>query len=270
MSSSYLNMAAGAFLGTCFVAMTLSIVSGSIYYSPNPEKEGFVIKAEKTAAGGAAQPPSRRSRRSRRCCRRPTSRRATRSSRSAKPATAATRAGRTRSDPICGTSSDRPIASHPGFSYSSALKKFSDGSKKKWTYERLNHWLHDPRGYVSGTAMTFPGVKDNQDRADVIAYLHTLSDNPVPFPKPEAANSEKAAAGGKGAPAADKGKASAEQSSKPGTAPASKAPAKDAANAGSKEPAQNAAGQKPQSQGANDQSAPATQKPAVQKPASNQ
>ncbi len=78
----------------------------------------------------------------------------------------------------------RPIASHPGFDYSSALK---DYAKKhgKWTYELLNHFIHDPRQDVPGTKMTFAGLDKVQERADVIAFLRTLNDNPPPLPTPE-------------------------------------------------------------------------------------
>ena len=264
MSSSYLNMAAGAFLGTCFVAMTLSIVSGSIYYSPNPEKEGFVIKAEKTAAAGTGQAAKPGIPAIAPLLQKADVKKGAQVFKKCEACHSGDKGGPNKIGPNLWDVVDRPIASHPGFSYSSALQKFSDGSKKKWTYERLNHWLHDPRGYVSGTAMTFPGVKEDQDRADVIAYLHTLSDKPVPYPKPEAAKgNDKAAAGEKGGSAAATPKASGDQSSKPETAPADKAPAKNATDAGSKEPAQNATSQNPQSQGANGQSAPATQKPAA-------
>ena len=53
--------------------------------------------------------------------------------------------------------------------------------------EELDKFLTNPRGYIPGTAMTFAGISNPQQRADVIDYLHTLSDNPVPLPKAEAA-----------------------------------------------------------------------------------
>ncbi len=71
-----------------------------------------------------------------------------------------------------------------GFAYSDALEKFKG---KPWTYDALNKWLFKPADYAPGTHMTFAGIPDAQLRADVIDYLHTLSDQPVPFPKPEAA-----------------------------------------------------------------------------------
>jgi cytochrome c len=55
----------------------------------------------------------------------------------------------------------------PGFNYSSANK----GSGKVWTEQELYVYLKDPQKEVPGTYMTFTGVKDDQKRADVIAYL---------------------------------------------------------------------------------------------------
>jgi cytochrome c len=73
----------------------------------------------------------------------------------------------------------RKIASVSGFAYSDALK----GMSGDWSYEELNKWISDPKAMASGTKMTFPGEKDPQKRADILAYLQTLSEKPVPFPK---------------------------------------------------------------------------------------
>ena len=73
----------------------------------------------------------------------------------------------------------RPIASFPGFDYSDSIKKIGGD----WTYEKLDHWIHDPKAMASGTKMIFPGEKNPQKDADILAYLQTLSDKPVPFPK---------------------------------------------------------------------------------------
>src|SRR4029453_13881331 len=53
----------------------------------------------------------------------------------------------------------------------------------KWTFEELDKFLANPRRDVPGTAMTFAGIERDRQRADVIAYLRTLSDNPVPLPQ---------------------------------------------------------------------------------------
>jgi cytochrome c len=74
---------------------------------------------------------------------------------------------------------DRPVASVAGFNYTAALK----AKGGKWTFGALNKWLTDPRADVPGTAMTFAGLSSEKQRADVIAYLDSLSKNPVPLPK---------------------------------------------------------------------------------------
>jgi len=69
-------------------------------------------------------------------------------------------------------------AHHSGYSYSSALKNFGG----KWDYAALDEFLRDPRGDVKGTKMSFAGLTKADERADVIAYLRTLSDSPKPLP----------------------------------------------------------------------------------------
>ncbi|MEZ5843013.1 MAG: cytochrome c family protein [Hyphomicrobiaceae bacterium] len=67
---------------------------------------------------------------------------------------------------------------HAGFNYSGAMKEKAG----KWGYEELALFIHNPKGYVPGTKMAFAGVPDNAELADILAYLRTLSDNPVPLP----------------------------------------------------------------------------------------
>jgi cytochrome c len=72
----------------------------------------------------------------------------------------------------------RPRASAPGFEYSSALK----GKAGNWTFDDLNTWLHNPKSFAPGTKMAFAGIDDDKERADVIDYLDSLSNSPVPLP----------------------------------------------------------------------------------------
>jgi cytochrome c len=67
-----------------------------------------------------------------------------------------------------------------GFNYTAGLK----AKAGPWTFDELNEWLHKPSSYVPGTRMAFAGIKNDQQRADVIAYLRGLSPNPVPLPAP--------------------------------------------------------------------------------------
>jgi cytochrome c len=75
------------------------------------------------------------------------------------------------------------IADVPGFAFSEALKAHSS---ETWDYDKLNQWLISPKTWAPGTKMTYAGDKDDADRANIIAYLSTLSDSPVPFPAPAA------------------------------------------------------------------------------------
>jgi len=91
---------------------------------------------------------------------------------------------------------NRPAASVEGFCYSAAMKEFGAGGNK-WDFEHLNKFLTSPKGFIKGTAMGFAGDKKDNERADLIAYLRTLSDNPAPLPTADAAP----AAGGDAKPA---------------------------------------------------------------------
>lgn len=85
-----------------------------------------------------------------------------------------------------------PHAHMQGFSYSDAIKS----KKGPWTYDELNEWLHKPSEYAPGTRMAFPGIKNDQERANVIDYLHSLSHNPEPLPPATAPAPAPAPAGG--------------------------------------------------------------------------
>ena len=65
-----------------------------------------------------------------------------------------------------------------GFNYSNALKS----KQGKWTYDELDKWLAKPAAYAPGTRMTFVGVKDPKERADIIDYLRSLSHSPEALP----------------------------------------------------------------------------------------
>jgi cytochrome c len=73
----------------------------------------------------------------------------------------------------------RGAGSVDGFGYSAGLKALGG----EWSYERLAGFLNNPKGYVAGTKMAYAGIADPEKLADVLAYLGTLSDAPVPMPK---------------------------------------------------------------------------------------
>ena len=78
---------------------------------------------------------------------------------------------------------NRAIAGHPGFGYSGALQAHA-AEAPEWTYEELNGFLWAPKEWVPGTSMGFAGISDVQERANVIAYLRSISGDP-PLPTEE-------------------------------------------------------------------------------------
>jgi cytochrome c len=186
MDSNEVNKLLAGLLGTVFVVFSVGLVSNALFASPAPEKSGFAIEAAEPAEGGAAAPAAE-----------------------AKPiadllATANAEAGAAvfkkcqachsgekggpnKVGPDLWDIVDRPVAEHEGFAYSAGMKEFSKGGTEKWTYDNLNHFITSPKKFVKGTAMGFAGLPKDEDRANVIAYLRTLSDSPKPLPAPGAA-----------------------------------------------------------------------------------
>jgi cytochrome c len=95
-----------------------------------------------------------------------------------------------------------PQAHADGFAYSDIFSQHNaDGLV--WSYENMNAFLESPKGYAPGTKMAFAGVKSAEERADIMAYLQTLSANPAPFPVAEAGAEEAAPAAEEEAPATE-------------------------------------------------------------------
>ena len=108
-----------------------------------------------------------------------------------------------------------PIGKHAaGFAYSEALS----GKGGNWDWKSMDAWLSSPRGFAPGTKMTFAGLGDPQDRANVIAYLNANGTN-LPLP---AAPAEAAPAAAAAAPAAEGAAAPAAEGNAAAPAPAKK------------------------------------------------
>jgi cytochrome c len=112
-----------------------------------------------------------------------------------------------------------PIGSHAaGFAYSEALA----GHGGNWDWANMNAWLTSPRRFANGTKMSFAGLSDPQDRANVMAYMNAQGSN---LPLPAAPAAAPAATPAAGAPvaegaAAPTAGAAAAQAAAPAPAPA--------------------------------------------------
>jgi cytochrome c len=245
MDSFELNKLIGALLAVVFVVFSVSIVSDAIFATHAPATPGYaiVVAEAETDSGGAAE--------------------------EAGPsvldliATADVAAGQTafRKCTACHTAEEggankvgpnlygvlnRPIASHEGFSYSAAMRDFSQGGSVVWDYEHLSGFLQSPRSYVSGTAMAFAGIRNIQEEANLIAYLRSLSADPAPLPAAAAEEAPAESAPAEAAPAEEQPESPAE-----GTAPqptpqddgTSAAPEPDAGTESGERPAEEAPAQ---------------------------
>ncbi|HXQ49718.1 MAG TPA: cytochrome c family protein [Stellaceae bacterium] len=80
---------------------------------------------------------------------------------------------------LYGVVGDEIAHARGNYDFSAALKQAGGG--KTWTPDLLNDWLFKPQNFAKGTKMTFIGVPKAKDRADIIAYLNSLSDAPKPL-----------------------------------------------------------------------------------------
>lgn len=200
MNSFELNKILGAILATCLILLALSIGAGALFAPEKPAKPGYAIAVKETGAGGkpAAAEPEK-----------PIA--VLLASASAEKGQAVAKqcqschtfekGGPNRVGPnLYNIVGDERGKDRGGFNFSAAMK----AKGGEWSYEELNKFLKDPRGYIPGTAMTFAGLSRDTQRADVIAYLRTLSDSPKPLPTAADAGAAAPAEGAKPAEAPKK------------------------------------------------------------------
>ena len=180
MDSFEFNKFAMSLLGVVFIIMSVNFVSEGIFHSEKPETPGYLIDVAEAGHGGSGEEAG------------PAydpindllaAADVAAGEKVAKKCTAChslDEGGADKVGPHLWGVVGRPIASADGFSYSSAMKEFS--ADKSWTFEELNGFLWKPKAHVKGTSMGFAGVKKTKDRANLVAYLRSLSGSPVPLP----------------------------------------------------------------------------------------
>ena len=179
MDSYEFNKVAGAILGTLMLTMALGLFAGFVFSPGVPAKPGYELPnapateapAEANAAAAAPLPVLL--------------------------AKADVQKGESFAK-VCGACHNfqkgagakigpplwdivgRPVASVANFDYSDGLKKKGGN----WTLADINAFITNPKAYVPGTKMGFAGEENAEKRADIVDYLHTLSDSPQPLPAP--------------------------------------------------------------------------------------
>jgi cytochrome c len=178
MDSFELNKIMGALLGCCLVLLSLNIAAGAIFAPHKPAKPGYDIAVPETPSGGAPAGPAEPEKPIAELL---ASSDVAKGEQAAKKCAAChtfNKGGPNRVGPNLWGVVERPKGTEGGFNYSAALK----GKGGNWSYDDLNKFLANPKGFVQGTNMQFAGINRASERADLLNYLHTLSDAPKPLP----------------------------------------------------------------------------------------
>ena len=183
MNSFELNKVLGAILATCLSLLALNIGASAIFSPEKPAKPGYAIAVQEHGAGEAA------------ASKEPEKPIAVLLASASSEKGQATfkqcaachtfeKGGPNRVGPnLWNIVGDERGKDRGGFNFSAAMK----AKGGEWTYDELNKFLANPRSYIPGTNMTFAGISRDGQRADLIAFLRTLSDSPKPLPAVAAA-----------------------------------------------------------------------------------
>ncbi|SCW67194.1 cytochrome c [Sphingobium faniae] len=197
------NTVAGWALFAGIIALGGAIVSSQYFHSERPEKMGYAIEGVEAEGEGAAAGPSLNTLLAQADV-------AAGEKVFAKCAACHTinQGGANGIGPnLYAVVGDEIGHGRAGFAFSEVLK----GKGGTWTFDAMDHWLKSPREFAPGTKMTFAGLGNPADRANLIAWMNTQGSN-LPLPAADAApaaEGDNAAAPAEGANAANAAEAPA-------------------------------------------------------------
>ncbi|HEY4923526.1 MAG TPA: cytochrome c family protein [Roseiarcus sp.] len=179
METTNSNKLALAVLGTLLATMALGIFSSAIFAPHKANKAGYALPAAEEGAPAAAPPAAAPDDPLPGLLAKADAKKGESDTKPCQACHSFDKGGPAKVGPPLYGVVGRPVASIAGFAYSDVLK----GMGGDWTYDRIFTFIKSPKTMEPGTKMTFPGESEEHKRADILAYLQTLSDSPVPFPK---------------------------------------------------------------------------------------
>lgn len=188
MDSFEWNKIFAAVISGALLIMVISTVSGGLFPEYDGGTSGFPVEVAEASTGGAAaveEGPSLAE-----LLASADAKKGERAFSACKSCHTADEGGRNGTGPNLYNILGRPVAGDASFGYSSGLAGFGGN----WTYETLDTWLANPKKMVAKTSMSYGGMRKAAKRADLIAYLRSLSATPQPLPEAVAAAVEDIAA----------------------------------------------------------------------------
>lgn len=181
MDSFELNKIAGALLFAFLIVLGLRALGETVFHVDAPEKPGYAVEiAEADTSGAATQEAAKEEVPLATLLASADAAKGQKSFKKCAACHKAAEGAKAGVGPNLYAIVGAPMAGAEGFAYSAALKEF--GAGKNWGYEELNAFLTKPKDYVKGTKMSFAGLKKGDERANILAFLKSVSPAGPAFP----------------------------------------------------------------------------------------